>query len=269
MREPSNDPLVVAFGGGTNSTAMLCGFRERDIRPDLILFADTGGELPHTYEHLSEMDRVVQRWWGLSIETVRKLYQGEFEGLEGQSLRHHSLPSLAYGRRSCSVKYKQEPQNKRLRAWMDDGGVSRVTKAIGFDAGEGHRVKSVVEELGKGRQAGLWYPLVDWGWDRAKCVGAIMRQGLPRPGKSSCFFCPAMKRWEILDLKKKHPAFFQRALAIEKNARLETRGRGLGGASLRWENVDAADEAQGQFWDWVDEHAATRIPCGCYDGGRT
>jgi 3'-phosphoadenosine 5'-phosphosulfate sulfotransferase (PAPS reductase)/FAD synthetase len=48
--------LSVAFGGGTNSTAMLCGFRERGIKPDLILFADTGGELPETYEHVMEMD---------------------------------------------------------------------------------------------------------------------------------------------------------------------------------------------------------------------
>jgi len=44
----ANLPLVVAYGGGLNSTAMLCGFRERGIIPSLILFADTGGEMPET-----------------------------------------------------------------------------------------------------------------------------------------------------------------------------------------------------------------------------
>ena len=71
-------PLIVAYGGGTNSTAMLCGFRERGIRPALILFADTGGELPHTYEHLRVMSDKCQEWFGLPIETVFKTYKGEF-----------------------------------------------------------------------------------------------------------------------------------------------------------------------------------------------
>jgi hypothetical protein len=28
----SDHPIIVAYGGGTNSTAMLCGFRER-VKP--------------------------------------------------------------------------------------------------------------------------------------------------------------------------------------------------------------------------------------------
>ena len=39
-------PLVVAYGLGVDSTAMLIEFVRRGIRPDLILFADTGGEQP-------------------------------------------------------------------------------------------------------------------------------------------------------------------------------------------------------------------------------
>lgn len=260
-------PLVVAYGGGTNSTAMLCGFKERGIVPSLILFADTGGELPYTYDHVTVMSAKTMEWWGVPIEMVRKTYQGGFEGLEGQSLRHHSLPSLAYGRRSCSVKYKNEPQTRRLRAWMDEHDIKEVVKAIGFDSGEPHRVKKINETLGKDRKAEVWYPLVEWGWDRAKCAGAILRHGLPQPGKSSCFFCPAMKQWEILRLKREHPDYFERALKIESNAILRTKGRGLGGASLRWENVDRQDTDQGKLWSWVDEHAPTRVPCGCYDGG--
>jgi hypothetical protein len=39
-------PLIVTWGGGVNSTAMLVGMKQRGIRPDRILFADTGGEKP-------------------------------------------------------------------------------------------------------------------------------------------------------------------------------------------------------------------------------
>ena len=42
-------PLVVSYGMGVDSTAMLIGMAQRSIRPDLILFADTGGEKPETY----------------------------------------------------------------------------------------------------------------------------------------------------------------------------------------------------------------------------
>ncbi len=45
-------PLVVSFGGGTNSAAMLIEMARRKVRPDLIMFADTGGEKPHTYQHV-------------------------------------------------------------------------------------------------------------------------------------------------------------------------------------------------------------------------
>jgi hypothetical protein len=36
--------LVVAYGLGVDSTAMLIGLQHRGIRPDLIFFADVGAE---------------------------------------------------------------------------------------------------------------------------------------------------------------------------------------------------------------------------------
>ena len=48
---------VVGYGGGTDSTAMLIGLWKNHIPVDLILFADPGGEQPHTYAYLEIMDR--------------------------------------------------------------------------------------------------------------------------------------------------------------------------------------------------------------------
>ena len=45
------------YGGGTDSTAMLIGLWKNHIPVDLILFADPGGEQPHTYAYLEIMDR--------------------------------------------------------------------------------------------------------------------------------------------------------------------------------------------------------------------
>ena len=39
---------IVSFGGGTNSAALLIGLYKHKIPIDLITFADTGAEHPHT-----------------------------------------------------------------------------------------------------------------------------------------------------------------------------------------------------------------------------
>lgn len=57
---------VVSFGGGTNSTAMIIGMYLHKIPIDLILFADTGGEQPHTYEFMETFNE-----WLVSMASQR------------------------------------------------------------------------------------------------------------------------------------------------------------------------------------------------------
>jgi hypothetical protein len=261
------DFIAVSFGGGTNSTALLCGFLERDMRPDLITFADTGAEQPHTYSHLSEMQELVKRWWGLNITLCRKLYKGEFEGLEGQCNRHKQMPSLAYGKRSCSQKYKHQPQAQVLKAAMRAADVAFAINAIGFDAGESHRIKTEhleVQALTQKLRVQNRYFLVEWGWRRQECVEAIKRHGLTQPGKSSCFFCPAMKKREVFQLRDEQPDLLARALKIEDQAQKTNRTkRGLGGDGNLWREWLDQDERQAKLFDWIEPY---HVPCGCYDG---
>ena len=57
IRLPSkNAGVVVCYGGGVDSTAMLIAMRDAGIRPDLITFADTGAEKPETYEQVEKMN---------------------------------------------------------------------------------------------------------------------------------------------------------------------------------------------------------------------
>lgn len=230
--------------------------------------------MPHTYEHIEIMRGKVREWFGLEIETVAKKYRGEFEGLEGECLRGKHLPSLAYGGKQCSMKYKGEPQEIRFRTWMKERKIFAMRKAIGFGVDEPWRVKPqfAVKPLNRKQTVFSWYPLVEWGWRRQDCVEAIQRHGLPAPGKSSCFFCPAKKRGEVLELRRTHPHLFERGVAIERNAiarrvghETARLGKGLHfGAS--WEDMANADDAQGKLFDWIGEHASGGMPCGCVDG---
>ena len=263
-------PLVVAYGLGVNSTAMLVEFARRGIKPDLILFADTGGEKPETYQYLPVIQAFLKEVKFPPVVTVRyEPKTAPYRTLEGQCRHTGTLPSLAYGGKSCSVKYKIGPQNKLITATFPpaefvargrrvvraigfDTSEERrtyagVVKAIGLDAGEEHRLtwarpKPGEEKEKPSREAWLdrhyfryWYPLFsDWRMDRAACEQSIRAAGLPVPVKSACFFCPASKKHEILWLRDHHPQLLDRALALEENAKPNlTSVKGLG-RSFAW-----------------------------------
>lgn len=257
--------LCVSFGGGTNSSAMLCGFKERGIRPDLIMMADTGAEHPHTYEHLKVMQRKVKDWWGLEIEVVRAK-KTILEHCHDTKL----YPSLAYGRRSCSQKFKHEPMEKRLAELAKGAGVTRITKAIGYDAGESrHLGKPESKELRKGIVETYWYPLLEWGWKRDDCQKAICRNKLPKPGKSSCYICPAMRSNEIIALNGKHPELMKKALDLEVMVNTGGKQRhkmGLGGREIMWADILKQDDEQMKLLDFLEQYDAQHLPCGCSDG---
>lgn len=233
---------VVSYGAGTNSTAMLVGLYERGERPDVILFADTGGERPETYRHRDTVSE-----WCAGVGFPRIVTVGEAVSLEADCLKRAALPGIAYGFKSCSDHYKARPQ----RRWLKDNGIADPTFLIGIDADETRRAKEYPNTR---------YPLIEWWWGRDDCIEAIARAGLPQPGKSACFFCPSMKAREILQLKREHPELLARALAMEASAEL-TSVKGLG-RSFSWAELVAYDEAQIDMFG----HDSPGIPCECFDG---
>ncbi len=141
------------------------------------------------------------------------------------------------------------------KALWSKGG--KIIKLTGFDAGEERRAKEY-----KSHKYMNKYPLIEWGWDRDKCLEAIDRVGLPRPGKSSCFFCPNSKPSEIMWLSKTHPDLYERAIKMEKNADLKTI-KGLG-RDYSWEELVNFSNSQIDMFesDW----STVEVNCECYDG---
>lgn len=253
---------VIAYGAGTNSTAMLVGLYERGGRPDLSLFADTGGERPETYRYLEIVNEWCRSVGFPEIITVKKVTRdGNILTLEQNCLNEKMLPSIAYGFKSCSLKYKVAPQDKycnsvpELQEIWKSGG--KVIKLIGYDAGEERRAKIHSDDKYE-----YQYPLIEWDWGRDECIAAIERAGLPQPGKSACFFCPSSKPNEILELKRNHPDLLARALAMEANAKENlTHIKGLGRNWSWTEMIEFGDRQLNLFRTDIEE------PCGCYDGG--
>jgi hypothetical protein len=238
--------MVASFGGGVNSTAMLMGMWERGEKPDLILFADTGGEQPETYQHVEDFSGWCVRHGFPAIVTVRE----ERFTLEEECLSANTLPSIVMGMRSCSDKFKIRPQERYLKSL----GIREHTKLIGFDAGEAHRV-AVDRPWNR-------YLLIEWEWHREECIQCIERNGFDAPPKSSCFFCPEMEEWEIIKLGQQHPELLLRALAMEKNATKLYQIKGLA-RDYSWKQVIEFHRDQQTM---LMPPRANHLPCTCYDG---
>jgi hypothetical protein len=254
-------PFVVGFGGGVNSVAMLVGLSRAGRRPDLISFADTGGEKPETMSYLTDTLPTWLESVGFPPLTIVRTVCPETgdETLEDACLRNVTLPSRAFGFSSCAFRWKIEPQEKFMRQW---GPAVRCylagekpIKALGYDAGEGHRSHSPADEL----RYYYYYPLRDWKWSREDCEKAIRDAGLPMPVKSACFFCPSSRVSEILALQREHPELMARALAMEDRAMASgamTDVRGLG-RHFSWRGILAADAAQLRMFPEAPVEACT------------
>jgi len=251
---------IASYGGGTNSTAMLIECAKRGEKIDLILFADTGGEKPHTYEYVKKFDAWLRCHNMPRIITVKKVKRnGDVLSLEQDCIEKHMLPSIAYGYKTCSQKYKIQPQDKYVNNWepakAEWKAGRKITKLIGYDADESHRMLTDYTD----KKYDFRYPLVDWDMGRDECLNVIEKAGLCPPGKSACFFCPSSKPSEIRQLAHTHPELIERALTMEANAEL-TSVKGLG-RGFAWCDL----LAQAEMFD--DDYSHTpELACGCYDG---
>lgn len=222
-------PAVLSYGVGVDSTALLLELVSQGRAPDLVLTADPGAEKPETYDYLAMMGKWMDAR-GIEHHVVRyvtKRFKNypPYADLAGSLLTNGCLPSISFGRHSCSLKYKVNPQDAFIKAWVPAvdawGRGEKVIRYIGYDAGKRDSQRyahaaTIDDPLFDNR-----YPLRDWRWDRAACEARILAEGLPVPPKSSCVFCLGMSPDEIRALP---PYWLRMIVLIEARAapRLKT-----------------------------------------------
>lgn len=222
-------PLVVSYGGGNNSVAMLLEMASRNIIPRAILFADPGHEWRHTYAYIANYMTPFLRRVGFPQITVvsrRVTMPGvrKRETLGEECIRLNTLPGAAFRSKTCSVKHKTEPQHDWLKrqGWVKDLWYDgkKVVSVIGYHADEPHRVNNIVNKQTPEQVArySIWAPLTDWEMGQAECEQRILSEGWPLPGKSACTFCPfnTIPDWERL--RETDPDAFAFALKMEAGA---------------------------------------------------
>tara|TARA_S200002703_G_scaffold158798_1_gene170144 strand:+ start:2191 stop:3129 length:939 start_codon:yes stop_codon:yes gene_type:complete len=265
-------PMVVNFGGGVDSTAILVGlarlYRMGDdtAKPDLILFADTGDELPETYENVRRVSEWCEATFGIPVTIASRPNnipgRVGYKSLSENCITNETLPSEAFGRGACSLKWKHEPMDAFLHGrkrplregWLQAQGYEpgiKPLRLIGYDATEtqkGKRKKN--SEIGEDSTNFYRYPLVEWGWSREECERAIAVEGLPKVIKSACFMCPNQTEGELLTMANDNPKLFLRALAIEEIAKSGKHGLRFEGL---WRRTRKSDGRPGSWFAWASQ----------------
>jgi hypothetical protein len=197
---------MISAGMGVNSIAMIImEFKKGNIMP--VVFADTGVEMPETYCYMDYFEKEFMSKYDVKItklhpKTHPHLYRNDIKGMniEEYCIKYHMIPLGFF--RFCTQRWKIEPQDS----------FSNVTRYIGFAYDERHRAETAIK-----RGDNSTYPLIDKKVTRDKCYEIIDNEGLSRPIKSGCFFCPMQRisQWE--NLYREHRSLYDRAEFMEKN----------------------------------------------------
>lgn len=296
--KPADWPLVVSYGGGKNSTALLVEMRVRGIRPDAIVFADTGEEKDETYAFIERFNnwllsvgfpsitvvryeiqnpklrkRVLRRFrpqdwknWELAIaDMATKAWENhvrqsyKYRTLGEECVILEAIPAKAYGQGGCSSKWKIEVTQKRCNSQY-----ANYRMAVGIHSGEQRRV---LDKAGNFPQRPdnifVEYPLIEWDIDELGCL-KIMRDILGEvPLKSACWFCPNASASEVLALKESDPDRFELGCYIEERNETHATNKkiGLGRTSFKWRELGKKTPLEIAA---IDMKASTRA-CSCTD----
>ncbi len=210
------------WGLGVNSTGGIIESIRRGDRIDLVLSADTGNEKPETYDFRDRFTAWLAERGVTAIVARKKPVECRTSGrkvpvapgttystLEQNCLVNKTLPSVVFGYKSCSQKWKREPMDAWLRNYQPVAERwargEQIVRLIGYDAGEPQRPANMKDT----EREAFRFPLIEWEWYREQCVAAIVGAGLPVPPKSACFYCPSSKKSEIIQLSKRHPDLYK------------------------------------------------------------
>lgn len=218
---------VFSSGGGTQSNAICCLVKQGSLpKPDIIIIADTGREMPTTWQYLDSVTRPAMREIGIEIVRVSQEFCSESAKEEFHASGSLLIPAFSNqsGQASklsafCSNEWKQRVCNRYLKNVM---GLERseCRKWIGFSFDETNRVLRMMdgEEYKKGL---IRFPLVhDVPTRRHEAIRIVEKAGWPKPPRSRCWMCPNQSDLEWAEVKNDYPDLWDKAIALDESIRL-------------------------------------------------
>ena len=221
---------VLSLGAGTQSSVMALmaeeGWNGLE-KPDIAIFADTGWEPPHVYEHLDWLKK--QLSYEVLCVSAGNIRENILTGVTPDGNHFLDIPvflinpdgTKSIAARQCTTHYKINPIHKKLREILKLEPGKRAPKNIqvemwmGISMDESHRMKPSRDEWITNR-----FPLIEMGLTRAQLYDWFTQRypsrDLPR---SACIGCPYHSNMEWKWLKENDPKSFRDAVFVDRAIR--------------------------------------------------
>ena len=196
---------ILSYGGGTQTAAMCVLVAEGILpRPDAIIAADTGREMPTTWNYLNNVMRPYLATHGLEVHVADHSFATVDIYAQNGDLLLPVFTETGKFQTFCSNEWKARVVHRYARQQLKMTGT--LINWIGFSLDEKRRVKG---------HDGRRYPLIDLMLTKGECIDLIERAGLPLPGKSRCWMCPHQNNAEWREVRS-HPELWQQAIELER-----------------------------------------------------
>lgn len=198
----SEKKYILSYGGGVNSVALLFYLLEHNKPLDEVVFADTGGEIPETYQHIEIIKKILDDN-NITFTKVKVKSDLLYERCEKREV----IPSQIW--RWCTRDLKIRPIHAHYRNLKCD-----IFQYLGISYEERDRKKDSNKEYIKNL-----FPLIDEKITRDNCIDIISKNGVKLPSRSGCFFCPfnTISRW--VEIYKNHKHLYEKAMSLEENSK--------------------------------------------------
>ena len=217
---------ICGISGGKDSSALAVHLRDKVPEMEYF-FCDTGAELPETYEYLTRLEVILGK--PIVRLNAHRGFDHWFEVFRG------TLPSPQM--RWCTKNMKIKP----IEEWI---GEAPALSYVAIRADESNR-KGYISTKSNIRSR---FPFVEDGIDGDGVTRILEDAGIGLPTyyewrtRSGCYFCFYQRKAEWIGLAERHPALFERAVAIEQKV---LRDAGLDG------DADFASRAmRGRQYTW-------------------
>ncbi len=199
---------ILSYGGGIQTIAMCVLVAQGKLpKPDYVIAADTGREMPTTWEYADEIARPLLASVGLELHVAGHelatvdLYAANDDILIPAYTDTGKLPTF------CSDKWKARVVRSYARQVLGTG--TDLVNWIGFSMDE---VRRCTDDPGRR------YPLIELMLTRADCEYLIEQAGLPLPHKSRCWMCPHQHNAEWREVRA-NPELWRQAVELDAEIR--------------------------------------------------
>lgn len=220
----------LSLGGGVQSTAMALMIMDKtiDIPLDGIVFADTGGELPSTYDNIYRVKKIAEAN-NVEFKIVKRseFFNDKFSDLRSAILSPYTkkngeegssffgiIPMKIYNgeksvmlRHQCASNFKIRPMEKFLKIKYPK---EKIIQYIGISTDEIQRMRKSPPGKFESR-----FPLIKFRKNRNDCLLYLQKLNWI-VGKSRCYFCPHQKSHEWDEVKTNYPDLFKNAIEIDE-----------------------------------------------------